>query len=73
MRLPGPAENFDLARGRLQQAFQNLDGRGLSGAVRAEQAEALAGIDGEVETADGFDLAFISLTQPATLDGNGHL
>jgi hypothetical protein len=35
-----------------QQTFENLDGRGLAGAVRSEQAEALAASDLEIEAVD---------------------
>ena len=70
--LPRHAEDFDLARGRLQQAFENLDGGGLAGAVRSEQAEALAGLDGEIEPAHGFDLAVVGLRQAAASDGGFH-
>ena len=36
------AEDLDVPLGRVQQAEQQLDGGGLAGAVRAEQAEDLA-------------------------------
>ncbi len=55
-----------------QQSFENFDGRGLAGAVRTQQAETLAGLDGQVETAHGFDFAVVGLAQTAALDGNLH-
>ena len=52
---PAQAEDFDLAGGGVEQAFEDLDGRRLAGAVRAEQAEALAALDRQVEAADRLD------------------
>jgi hypothetical protein len=48
---------LDLAAVGRRQAFQDFDRRGLAGAVRAEQAEAFAGGDGQVEPRDGDDIA----------------
>ena len=39
---PAQAQDLDLARGRLVQPFEDLDGRRLARSVGAEQAEALA-------------------------------
>ena len=39
---PAHAEHFDLAGRRVEQAFEDLDRGRLAGAVRAQQAEALA-------------------------------
>ena len=44
--------------------LENLDRRRLTGAVRPEQAEHLALLDGEADAADGFDLA-VALAQLA--------
>ena len=41
----------------LIQALEDLDGRRLAGAVGAEQPEALAGLDLEVDAVDGMDRA----------------
>ena len=73
MRLPCPAEDFDFAGRRLQQAFENFDGGGLPGAIRAQQAETLARIDGQVESAHGLDFAVIGLAQTTACNGNRHL
>src|SRR3990172_4565144 len=35
------------------QPLEHLDGGRLAGAVRAQQAETLAGLDGEIEAGDG--------------------
>ena len=45
------------AAGRRQQAAEHAEGRGLAGAVRAEQAEDLAGLDGEADVVDGGERA----------------
>ena len=49
----GLAEDEGVAVGGEEQAEQELDGRGLAGAVGAEQAEDLALVDLEVEGAQG--------------------
>ena len=68
---PAPAEHFDLAGGRLQQSFEDLDGGGLAGAVGAEQAEALAGLDGQIESANRLDgrAARVVLDELGAADG----
>ena len=38
---------------RVEQAREHLQRRGLAGAVRAEEADALAGVDGERQLVDG--------------------
>ena len=53
--LPAKAEDLDLAGGRLDQPFEDLDGRRLARAVGAEQAEALADGDLQVEAVDRVD------------------
>ena len=45
------------ARGRRQQRRQHADQRRLAGAVRAEQAEDLAFLDGEADAVDGGEVA----------------
>ena len=44
------------ARGGLGQRAEHVDRRRLPGAVRAEEAEDLAGLDGERDAADGLDV-----------------
>ena len=56
------------ARRDRQQRGQHLDGRRLAGAVRAEEAEHLAGLDAQVDPAHGLDVA-IGLDQRPRLDG----
>src|SRR5436190_108463 len=53
---PTRAENLDIAGIGQRQPFQDLDRRRLSGAVGAEQSEALAGSDDEIETRDRDDV-----------------
>src|SRR5271165_685193 len=72
MALPRHAEDFDLARGRIQQSFEDLDGCGFAGAIRAQQSEALACLDGEIQPSHGLDLAVVGLRQPATADRSFH-
>ena len=55
-------EQFDLAGIGGGQAFADLDGGGLAGAIGSEQAEALAGAHFEFEAVDGDDI-FISLAK----------
>src|SRR5262249_4287569 len=52
---PAPAEYLDLAGGRIKQAFEDLDCGCLAGPVGAEQPEALARGDLQVEAANGLD------------------
>jgi hypothetical protein len=67
---PRHPENLHLSRVWLEEPFQNFDGRRLSGAVRAEQPEALAASDLERQTIDGNDVA-IPLDQIGAIDA-GH-
>ena len=69
--VPPAAEDAHFAGSGLEQAFKDFDGRGLAGAVGAEQAEALAFANLEVEATQGFDLGVVSLAQAAALDGGG--
>jgi hypothetical protein len=66
------AENRHLARSRLQQALENLDGRGLPCPIRTEQPEALARLNLKIQSTHGLNFAVIGLAQIATLDGNSH-
>ena len=69
---PGVAQDRYLAGSRFQQAFQNFDCGGLPCSVGAEQAEAFAGLDLEVEPAHGLEFAIVGLAQIAAMDGYGH-
>ena len=68
-RLPGRVQTHDrgLAVGRLGQAEEHQDGRGLARAVLAEQAEDLARVDLQVQAVDGRERA-VSLGQLARPD-----
>ena len=49
------ALDLDLAAGRMEQARQHLERRGLAGAVRAEEADPLAALDREADAVDRLD------------------
>ena len=66
--VPAQSEQLDLAGIRRQQPFADLDRRRLAGAVRAEQTEAFAGGDDEVEPVDGAHVA-VGLAQIANEEG----
>ena len=61
---PLHAEDLDGAGVGREEPFADFDGRGLSGAVGAEETEALAGADLEVERVDGDDVG-VGLTETA--------
>src|SRR6202000_1129791 len=67
-RLPGLAKDLDLAVSGRQQAFENLDGRGLPCSVWAQQPEAFSFINGQIEPANRLDFAVVGLAQVSTLD-----
>ena len=56
------------ARGRADQAQHHPQRRRLAGAVRAEVAEDVAGLDGQVDVVDGDELA-VALARPRTSIG----
>src|SRR5207249_8188501 len=68
----GPAQPEDLHVSRIgrREPLQDLDGGGLAGAVRPEQAEALSRGHREIEPGDGQHVA-IALDQARAADG-GH-
>jgi hypothetical protein len=55
--LPSAAEYLDLSTIGRKQAFQNLDRRGLAGAVRSEQSIAFASAHAERQPVDCHDIA----------------
>ena len=57
MRTPCHPEHFDVALVWRQQSLEDLDGRRLAGAVRTQQPEALAALDGQREPVDGDDVS----------------
>ena len=57
LRLDRSAEQLGLAFAGGQQAGQHLHGRGLAGAVRAEEAEDLAALDAEARMIDRDEIA----------------
>ena len=67
---PATPEHLDLAGVRREQALEDLDGRRLAGAVRAEQPEALAGTDLEIEAIHGDHVA-VALDQADAAQGDG--
>ena len=71
---PAAAQKDDVPRIGRGQAFANLDGGRLAGAVRPEQAEAFAGADLQVDAVDSHHVA-VRLAQAADLQGgcgDGH-
>ena len=62
------AEDADLAAVAVAEALEDLDGRRLAGAVRAEQGEHLAALDLEVDAVDGVAAA-VGLAQAGHADG----
>src|SRR5207249_9883765 len=68
---PPHSEHLDVARGGLQQAFEDLDGRRLPRAVRSQEAEALAATHRQVEPVHGSH-PIVFLDQPAAADGEVH-
>ena len=65
------AEDFDAAGGGGEQAGEHLDGGGFACAVGAEEAEELAGCDGEVDAVDGGEVAEAA-GKGGGLDGGRH-
>ena len=61
------AEHGDLAGAAVAVALEDLDGRRLAGAVGTEQPEDLAALHGEVDPADGLEVA-VGLSQTVDLD-----
>ena len=57
VRAPAEAEHLDLAGVGREQPLENLDRRRLAGAVRAEQAEALAALHVQRQPVHGDDVA----------------
>src|SRR5260370_24152681 len=52
-------EHGDLASAARPQTFENLDGGGLAGPVRTEQAQHLARMDFEIDALDRWELAVV--------------
>src|SRR5512134_2649230 len=70
--LPPPAaENADLPRRRSEQPGENLDGRGFTGAVGAEERETLSGTHREVQPVDRCH-PVVSLDEARNGDGGNH-
>ena len=69
IRGPAQAEDLDVASVRHGEPLADLDRRRLAGAVRAQQPEALAGGDVEVDAVDGNDLlvSLAKITDPQRL------
>ena len=69
--LPAHPQHLDAACGGLVEAFEDLHRRRLSGAVGAEQAEALAGAHFQIEPVHGNEIAVL-LHQPFTAERGRH-
>src|SRR5690606_27913970 len=68
-----PAEGADRAAGRIEQAADRPDQRGLAGAVRAEQAEDLPLADLEIDPVESAHAALVGLRQAGDLENRfGH-
>ena len=67
---PAIAEDLDVPLVRAPQPFEDLDGRGLAGAVRAEHPEAFRATDFEVEAGDRDGLT-VALDQSAASQRGG--
>jgi hypothetical protein len=72
MSLRVDAEDTDVTAVGVAQAHDALDGGGLSGAVRAEDAEDLPGRHGKGDIRDGHLLAIGLPEVPHLHDGLGH-
>ncbi len=66
---PPQPENLHVAGVGREQAFEDLDGGRLAGAVRAQESEALTTINRERETVDGDDVV-VFLDEAITLHGH---
>ena len=65
--VPAPAQHDHFARVRGIESLADLDSGCLAGAVGAEQAETLTGVDLEIEVVDGHDV-LVGLTEMADLE-----
>ena len=65
-------KNFDFAGSGFQQPFEDFDGGGLARPIGAQQAEALAGVDFQIEPANGLDVALVGFAQPPAANGDVH-
>src|SRR5579872_6241289 len=72
MFAPAIAEDLNLAGRWRQQAFEDFDGGRLARAIGAEQPEAFAFVDLQIQTTNGFNLALIGFLQVAAADSKGH-
>src|SRR5690606_12214867 len=67
----GPAVDEDLAGGRLAEGREEAEQGGLAGAVAAEEAVDLAGLEGEGDVGEGFGVAVFQRHVPQA-DGEAH-
>src|SRR3954462_10478534 len=68
VRSPPESEHLDFSSVRGRQPVADLNCRRLAGAVQAEEAEALAGLDLQLYTVDGHDV-LVGFPQPADVQG----
>ena len=64
-------QHGDAPAGARPQAFEDLDGGGLAGAVGSEQSEDFARADFEIDAFDGLERAVVFL-ESCNFDGVGH-
>jgi hypothetical protein len=69
----GPGRGSGWSRRWGEQAGEHLDGGGLAGAVGAEEAEELAGLDDEIEVVDGGEAAGEGAGETVGGDGWSHV
>src|ERR1051325_7172500 len=66
MAAPAATQHFHVSFGRIEQPFQYLDRRGLTGSIWTQQAKALASLDFQVQAVNGVNLVIIALPQITT-------
>jgi hypothetical protein len=65
-------KNRNLTGGGIEQPFKDFDRGGLPCPIRAQEPEALPGLNLQTESANGFDFSVIGLAQVAAFNGSGH-
>src|ERR1700733_5017991 len=70
--VPSVPKDANFARRRREQTLKDFDSGRLPCPVGAKEAEALASINLQAETADGFNLSIVRLAQVGALDRSRH-
>src|SRR5690349_9658466 len=73
MVIPSLSQNLHLTGGWRKQPLEDFDGGRLSGAVWAQQAEAFARQDFQVESQHRLDLTLVGLAQVVTANRQVHI